>query len=210
MATRRARPRDDERGLDHGVPDFMRGGAGRRKVAAPNVFEWHATERGDQGMDVFKLLKQDHAAVAELFKKLEETTERAVKTREKTFKELAKELTVHTKLEEEIFYPRLREEESLRELINEAYEEHHMADQLLEELAALATDDEQWEAKLTVLKEVIEHHVEEEEKELFPKAAKVVEKDEAAEMGQTIAEEKKGMMQGAHKGAKEVFARLGL
>lgn len=161
-------------------------------------------------MDVFKLLKQDHDEVAKLFKKLEESSERAVKTREKTFKELAKELTVHTQVEEEIFYPRLREEDSLRELINEAVEEHHVADQLLEELSGMATDDEQWEAKLKVLKEVIEHHVEEEEKELFPKAAKVIDKDESAEMGQTITEEKEEMLRGAHKGAKEMFARLGL
>ncbi|BAU48855.1 hemerythrin [Sulfurifustis variabilis] len=161
-------------------------------------------------MDVFKLLKQDHAEVAKLFKKLEESSERAVKTREKTFKELAKELTVHTQVEEEIFYPRLREEESLREIINEAIEEHHVADTLLEEISAMPTDDEQWEAKLTVLKEVIEHHVEEEEKELFPKAEKLIDKDEAAEMAQTITEEKEGMMKGAHKGAKEMFARLGL
>lgn len=161
-------------------------------------------------MDVFKLLKQDHDEVAKLFEKLSETGDGAVKTREKMFKQLARELAVHTQLEEEIFYPRLREEESLRESINEGIEEHHVADQLLEELSGLAVNDEQWDAKLAVLKEMIEHHVEEEEKELFPKAAKLIDKDEAAEMGRTIEEEKKEMMQGKHKGAKEAFARLGL
>lgn len=117
---------------------------------------------------------------------------------------------MHTQLEEEIFYPRLRDEASLRESINEAIEEHHVADQLLEEFSGLAVNDEQWDAKLAVLKEMIEHHVEEEEKELFPKAAKLIDKDEAAEMGRTIEEEKKEMLQGRHKGAKEAFARLGL
>lgn len=161
-------------------------------------------------MDVFKVLKQDHDEMKKLFKKLSESGEGAVKTREKTFKELARELAVHTQLEEEIVYPRLREEESLRETINEGIEEHHVADQVLEELSGLAVDDEQWDAKLTVLKEAVEHHVEEEEKELFPKAAKVIDKDEAAEMGRTVAEEKRDMLKGKHKGAKEAFARLGL
>lgn len=161
-------------------------------------------------MDVFKLLKQDHAEVAKLFKKLEQSSEGASKTREKTFKQLARELAVHTQLEEELLYPRLREEESLRDAVDEALEEHHVADRTLEELSGLAVDDEQWHAKLTVLKEMIEHHVEEEEKELFPKAAKAIDKDEAAEMGRMVAEEKKEMLRGANKAAQEAFARLGL
>ncbi len=161
-------------------------------------------------MDVFKLLKQDHKEVHNLFKKIEDSSDSAIKTREKTYKELARELTVHARLEERIVYPRLRQLEKLEETVREGIEEHHVAEQLMEEIAQMPVDDEQWLAKVTVLKEMIEHHVEEEEKELFPKAAKALEKDEIEELGQTVAEEKKDMIRGSHPATKDTFARLDL
>lgn len=140
-------------------------------------------------MDVFKLLKQDHKVAKKLFKEIEK--EEAQKKREKAFEQLERELTLHTEVEETIVYPRLREEDKLKEVTLEAYEEHAVAKQLLKDLASTSMDDERWDAKLSVLKEIIEHHVEEEEKEVFPKAQKLLDKKEAKELGLRVEEAKK-------------------
>jgi len=139
-------------------------------------------------MDVFELLKKDHQKVKSLFEKIEDTG--GDKTKDKIFKELAQDLAVHSKLEETIVYPRFKEFEELSEMVAEAIEEHQVAEQLLEELAGMKEKGEQWDAKLTVLKEMIEHHVEEEEGELFPEAEELLGEDEAAEMGKTMREKK--------------------
>lgn len=152
-------------------------------------------------MDVFKLLKQDHKTVKKLFKQLESS--RPSKAREKGLQQLQQEIALHTEVEENIVYPRLREEKKLRETINEAYEEHHMATMLLDELMQTPIEDERWDAKLSVLKEMIEHHVQEEEKELFPKASKALGKEEAKSLGKQVEEAKKERMSGMKK-AKRV------
>lgn len=148
-------------------------------------------------MDVFKLLKQDHKEVKTLFKKLESS--RPSKARAKGMQQLYQALSVHTDVEETIFYPRVREEQKLRDVVNEAYEEHHMAKLLLEELVKTSIEDERWDAKLTVLKEMIEHHVEEEEQDLFPKAARALGKEESKALGQQIEAAKKERLQEARK-----------
>ena len=141
-------------------------------------------------MNAFTLLKADHKKVAGLLEKIDETTERAVKTREELFTQLKSELDIHTRIEEEIFYPALKEADETRDITLEAYEEHNVVKTLLGELASLGKDQEEWTAKFTVLKENIEHHVEEEEGEMFPKAKKVL--GEKAETLGTRMEEAKG------------------
>jgi iron-sulfur cluster repair protein YtfE (RIC family) len=137
-------------------------------------------------VDAFTLLKADHEKVADIFEKLEPTTERGVKTREDLFTRLYSELDVHARIEEEIFYPALREADQTHDLILEAYEEHAVVKQLLSELDELSKDDETWGAKLTVLQENVEHHVDEEENELFPKARKVLSTEEAEALGERL------------------------
>lgn len=134
-------------------------------------------------MDVFELLKKDHEKVSGIFEKLDATTERGVKTREELFTQLKQELDVHTRIEEEIFYPVLKEAKETEDLTLEAYEEHNVVKQLLSELDALPKDDETWGAKLTVLKENVEHHVEEEEGELFDGAKEVLSQEQIEELG---------------------------
>ncbi len=134
-------------------------------------------------MDVFELLKKDHEKVSGIFEKLDATTERGVKTREELFTQLKQELDVHTRIEEEIFYPILKEAKETEELTLEAYEEHNVVKQLLTELDELPKDDETWGAKLTVLKENVEHHVEEEEGELFDGAREVLSQEQLEELG---------------------------
>jgi len=142
-------------------------------------------------MNAFTLLKNDHEKVAGILEKIDGTTERATKSREDLFAQLKSELDVHTRIEETILYPALEEYEETRDIALEAYEEHAIVKQLLKELESGAKNDEQWTAKFTVLKENIEHHVEEEEGEMFTKARSVLSKDEIATLGERLEEAKR-------------------
>jgi hypothetical protein len=121
-------------------------------------------------MDALKLLKDDHDKVKEMLERLESTTERAVKTRQELFLKIKEELTVHEAIEEEIFYPALKEHAEAREIVLEAYEEHNVVDVVMGELERTPFDDETWGAKAMVMKENLEHHIEEEEGEMFKHA----------------------------------------
>jgi hypothetical protein len=147
-------------------------------------------------MNPFDLLKKDHKKVAELLDKLEKTTERGLKTRDQLFQQVKEELELHTAIEEEIFYPALQQEDETKDITLEAFEEHKIVKTLLEELESMPKDDEQWSAKLTVLKENVEHHVEEEEGEMFKKAKKALSDDELEDLGNRMAEEKKAATAG--------------
>ena len=142
-------------------------------------------------MDVFALLKADHERVAGMLEKIAETTERAVKGREEAFTRVKAELELHTLIEEEVFYPALEEAEETRDIVLEAYEEHRLVKQLLSELEQGAKDTEEWTAKFTVLKENVEHHVEEEEGELFPKARQALSKEEIEALGEQVEQAKR-------------------
>lgn len=142
-------------------------------------------------MNAFELLKADHRKVEDIFAKLEETTERAVKTREELFLKLKTELEIHTQIEEEILYPVLKEAADTREITFEAYEEHNVAKQLLLEMEGLPVDSEEWMAKCKVLQENIEHHVEEEEEEMFKMAEEVLTTEQIEEIGTQLQAEKK-------------------
>lgn len=142
-------------------------------------------------MNAFQLLKEDHKKVAGIFEKLEPTTERGVKTREELFTQLKNELDVHAKIEETIFYPALREADETHDIILEGYEEHKVIKTLLAELDTLPKDDEKWGAKLKVLQENVEHHVEEEEGEMFKGARTVLSAEQAEQLGLRLEEAKK-------------------
>lgn len=134
-------------------------------------------------MDAFELLKKDHEKVSGIFEKLDSTTERGVKTREELFTQLKQELDVHAHIEETILYPVLKESDETEDITLEAYEEHSVVKQLLAELEAMPKDDESWGAKLTVLKENVEHHVEEEEGDMFKSARKVLSQEQIDGIG---------------------------
>ena len=137
-------------------------------------------------MNAFALLKADHEKVAGILETLEDTTERAVKGRDDLFARLKAELDLHAMIEEEIFYPALEDTEEAREITLEAYEEHRLVKQLLAELEAEPKDTEEWTEKFTVLKENIEHHVEEEEGELFKKARQALSEEELETLGEEL------------------------
>jgi iron-sulfur cluster repair protein YtfE (RIC family) len=151
-------------------------------------------------MNAFELLKQDHKMVSGIFEKLEPTTERAVKTRDELFTQLKQELDVHAQIEEQIFYPAIKEAEETHEITLEAIEEHNVVKQLLSELDAEPKDTEEWAAKLTVLQENVEHHVEEEETEMFPKAKKVLSDEQVEQLGTHMQEAKTKLQANAAAG----------
>ena len=142
-------------------------------------------------MNAFELLKQDHKKVSGIFENLEPTTERGVKTREELFARLKQELDVHARIEEEIFYPAIKEAKETRDITLEAYEEHNVVKQLLAELDELPKSDETWGATLKVLKENVEHHVEEEEGEMFTSAREVLSREQIEELGTRMEAAKK-------------------
>lgn len=137
-------------------------------------------------MNPFKMLQEDHENIAEMFEKLDATSENAVVERERLFARLQDALEVHTRLEEEAFYPVLESREETRGLTLEAVEEHKVARRLLAELARMGKDSEQWAAKLTVLRENVEHHVEEEEAELFRLARSILSREEIEELAEDL------------------------
>src|SRR3712207_9282041 len=111
-------------------------------------------------MNAFQLLKEDHKTVSGIFQQLEPTTERAEKTRTELFARLKNELDIHARIEETIFYPAIKQAAETREIVLEGFEEHHVVKMLLKELEAMPVDTEEWAAKLKVLQENVEHHVE--------------------------------------------------
>jgi len=141
-------------------------------------------------MNAFQLLKEDHQKVSGIFQQLEPTTERAEKTRTELFGKLKQELDVHAQIEETIFYPTLKQAAETREIVMEGYEEHAVVKQLLSELGGMDVTSEEWTAKLKVLKENVEHHVEEEEGEMFQKARQVLSEEQINQLGQRMEQEK--------------------
>jgi hypothetical protein len=148
-------------------------------------------------MNAFQLLKEDHQKVDGIFQQLEPTTERAEKTRQELFTRLRMELDIHTQVEEKIFYPAIKQAAETREITLEGYEEHHLVKTILREMEGLDVTDEQWTAKLKVLKENVEHHVEEEESEMFQKARNVLTEEEITQLGEQMMEMKKTLQEQA-------------
>ena len=141
-------------------------------------------------MDAFNLLKADHRKVEELFEQLESAQGQA---KMRVFEQIKSELELHTHIEETIFYPALEEPKQTHDLTLEAYEEHDVVKKLLQELSRARTVTEEWEAKAKVLQENVEHHVEEEEGELFPKASSALGAEEIQTLGEQMESEKERM-----------------
>ena len=125
-------------------------------------------------MKATRLLKEDHTKVKALFREYESAGENAHKKKQGIVEQVFRELEVHTQIEEEIFYPTVKAKmgDEGEELVAESLQEHHVVDVLMGEMRQLEPDNPEYEAKFTVLMENVEHHAEEEEKEMFPGAEK--------------------------------------
>ena len=141
-------------------------------------------------MNAIAMLKADHDKMKKLLTELETTTERGVKTRAELFSRIKGELTVHEIIEEEIFYPELKAHPKAKDIVLEGYEEHHVVDVLMKELEELDVTDESWGAKALVMKENVEHHMEEEEGEMFKTARQVFDASELQSLGERMAARK--------------------
>ncbi len=138
-------------------------------------------------MDAFELLKADHKKVAQLFDQLESARG---KTKVEVFKQIKSELELHAHVEETIFYPAVEKPEETHDLTLEAYQEHKILKTLLAELAATNSAADEWQAKAKVLRENVEHHVKEEENELFKKADDVLSDEQIETIGAQMETEK--------------------
>jgi hemerythrin superfamily protein len=143
-------------------------------------------------MDAIALLRQDHREVERLFKQFEKAGPRAHKTRRNVADKVIKELSVHAVIEEQVFYPAVREAVSETEdTVLESLEEHHIVKWTLAELDGMDPEAERFVPKMTVLMESVRHHVEEEEDELFPTVREALGRKQLAELGQAMEAAKK-------------------
>jgi hemerythrin superfamily protein len=167
-----------------------------------------------KAVDATELLKQDHQKVKALFAQANALSDTAHAARAKLFKQIDAELTLHTQVEEQIFYPavkaKTKRNSDERDEVLEAYEEHAGAKDLIAKLESLDPRDETYKAKLQVLSEMIAHHVEEEETVLFPQAHSLLGRDELERLGAQIESAKakaKGKPSGAKGAAKPGLAK---
>jgi len=142
-------------------------------------------------MDIFKVLTTEHEKVHKILEQLQQTSSRATGRREKLLQSLGANLLPHMYAEEQCFYQILLDETSEQEDVYSALEEHRAATMVLSDLTDAATDDPRWMARLKVLKELIEHHVEEEESQIFDIAHEVIDKDRSEEVAKRFKEMKK-------------------
>ena len=145
-------------------------------------------------MDAITLLKSDHQTLRSLLGDLEKSTTRGVKTRKDLLARIEANLKAHTSIEEEIFYPAFREAGRKADddkMYFEALEEHHAAgDLVLPDLLGTDPQSEKFSGRAKVLKELVEHHADEEEKEMFPRAKKLLTKEELGDLGARMQERK--------------------
>jgi hemerythrin superfamily protein len=143
-------------------------------------------------MDSITLLTADHNRVRGLFTRFGEAKERDdVDAMRGLADEIVTELEVHTRIEEEIFYPEVRElNDEIEEMVAEGLEEHHVVDVLIDELQGVTPGDEPWVAKMTVIIENVEHHASEEESELFPAVRQAMDADDLADQARNLEDRK--------------------
>lgn len=144
----------------------------------------------EKNTDVIQVLKKDHEVVRKMLDELAETSNRASKKRHELLEKVSKELEIHTRVEEEILYPAMKEaggKQEINRMYFEAIEEHRAVEKLvIPDLEKTEVETDQFAGRVKVLKELVEHHVDEEESEMFPKIQAMFSKDELSELGQKV------------------------
>jgi hemerythrin-like domain-containing protein len=167
----------------------VRGAVAGAVAAVADKLPWTSGE-----VDAIELLETDHRRMEALLKQGEETTTRGVKTRTELLKTLTRELDAHELIEEKVLYPALQSHPQAKDIVLEGYQEHHVADVLVRELHGLARNSEQWGPKLKVLRESIEHHIQEEEGKMFRTARGIFSREELQQLGGLMARMKADAM----------------
>jgi iron-sulfur cluster repair protein YtfE (RIC family) len=134
-------------------------------------------------MDVYQILMQDYRSTEQIFADIEKTTAAEVERRGHLFENLQKGLEAHTLVEEEIFYPEIEKLSGAEELVADAFDEHAEVDAMLQEIAELATNKDEWLDRICELREFVREHVRKEEDRMFPVARQLLEETRAAELG---------------------------
>lgn len=139
-------------------------------------------------MNAIELLKEDHQMALSLVGELESADNQAGTdpTQTENFNKLHQALKLHTRMEEEIFYPALENFDETKDMIEEAYQEHEQVDQLLVQLSSQSPNEEEFQESLAELRSDLEHHIEEEETEIFPQAEQLLGKQRLEEMGRQM------------------------
>ena len=141
-------------------------------------------------MKATDLLKQDHQEAAGLMDKLETADKGNMGPTKQLFTQLKDALTLHTQIEEQIFYPALEQHEETKDMIGEAFSEHKEVKEMLAEMSRMTPGSDEFMDKLTELRDGVEHHVEEEENEMFPKAERVLGESRMQELGRQLQQMK--------------------
>jgi hypothetical protein len=139
-------------------------------------------------MNALELMHKDHEELKEMLGRVDDV--RSVGGREHLLEKIRHELVAHERMEEEVFYPALKSHKKAREIVLEGFEEHHVVDMVMAEIEGVPFDDEKWGAKFKVMKENIEHHIEEEENEMFKQARQVFDEDELEALGEQMTARK--------------------
>src|SRR5262245_53941453 len=143
-------------------------------------------------MNALKLLKKDHSTVQSLFSKFDRAGKSAHDKKDELFVQIRRELQLHSRAEEEIFYPALKALNGEgRQLVSEALKEHRDIDQLLMQISRLKPSDKNFDEKMEVLIENVDHHISEEEGEIFQFAEENCSEDELEELGRQIEQRRK-------------------
>lgn len=142
---------------------------------------------------IYDILKQEHQQVSQMLNKMTEG-----EPTKQQIDELYMALEAHTQAEEKTLYQDLMQPEQTHEIVLEGIEEHHVVDMLLKEIRELDPSDERVSAKLSVLKENVEHHIQEEEQQMFPKAQQVKDGQWAEQMGEQYQQKEQQLKQRMH------------
>lgn len=139
-------------------------------------------------MNAIDFLVKDHEKFKTLFGKVRESNNEAEKR--KLFRQIKTELDAHTKIEEEIFYPSVKEKAEVVDIVEEGIQEHHQTDLFIREIENLVDGSDVFDPKLKVLMEGVEHHIQEEEKEMFPKVRDKFTEAELNDLGSKLQSKK--------------------
>ncbi|MEX2495893.1 MAG: hemerythrin domain-containing protein [Woeseia sp.] len=148
---------------------------------------------------IYELLHQDHDKVKKALTRILDTSDGAAKTREKLFSEIKQDLEIHTRFEEEVFYPQFRDakgDEEAEDAVDDALDEHAEAKGMLEKLSSMDKSSDEFLETLDELKQALEHHISDEEEEMFPEAREALDDEKAREMGDRYEQMKQGAMAG--------------
>ncbi|HWP43129.1 MAG TPA: hemerythrin domain-containing protein [Blastocatellia bacterium] len=143
-------------------------------------------------MNVLEFLKQDHQEAMNMMQQIEKANVGGQKAKMDLFNQLKSALTLHTSMEEQIFYPELENYQETRDLVREAYSEHQQVKDMLSEISGISASDEEFLSMIAELRESVQHHVREEEDEIFPQVRQILDQKQLNDMGRRMQEMKQG------------------